>query len=137
MDNEFDKKKVYAKYRLERAKEEYETAIDMLRNNHFRAANNRAYYSIFHAIRSVLAFDGFDSKKHSGIIAYFRREYIKSGIFPIEMSDIIGTAFEIRNASDYDDMYIATKAEAEEQIERAKRFYLQVAAYVEEKLQKS
>lgn len=137
MDNEFDKKKVYARYRLERAKEEYETAIDMLRNNHFRAANNRAYYSIFHAIRSVLAFDGFDSKKHSGIIAYFRKEYIKSGIFPIEMSDIIGTAFEIRNASDYDDMYIATKAEAEEQIERAKRFYLQVAAYVEEKLQES
>jgi len=137
LDNEFDKKKVYARYRLERAKEEYETAIDMLRNNHFRAANNRAYYSIFHAIRSVLAFDGFDSKKHSGIIAYFRKEYIKSGIFPIEMSDIIGTAFEIRNASDYDDMYIATKAEAEEQIERAKRFYLQVAAYVEEKLQES
>jgi len=39
LDNEFDKKKVYARYRLERAKEEYETAIDMLRNNHFRAAN--------------------------------------------------------------------------------------------------
>ncbi|MCD7815309.1 MAG: HEPN domain-containing protein [Bacteroides sp.] len=137
MDNTFDKKKVYAKYRIERAKEEYETAIDMLQNNHFRAANNRAYYSIFHAIRSVLAFDGFDSKKHSGIIAYFRKEYIKSGIFPIEMSDIIGTAFEIRNASDYDDMYIATKAEAEEQIERAKKFYAQVAVYVEEKIGES
>ena len=134
MDSEFDKKKVYAKYRLDRAKEEYETAEDMLRNNHYRAANNRAYYSIFHAIRSVLAFDGFDSKKHSGIIAYFRKEYIKSGIFPIEMSDIIGTAFEIRNASDYDDMYIATKSEAEEQIERAKIFYVQIAEYVEKKL---
>ena len=37
----------------------------------YRSANNRAYYSIFHAIRSVLALDGFDSKKHSGVISEF------------------------------------------------------------------
>ncbi|MCD8326708.1 MAG: HEPN domain-containing protein [Lachnospiraceae bacterium] len=129
-----DKKSEYARYRLNRAKEEYETAVDMLEGNHYRAANNRAYYSIFHAMRSVLAFDGFDSKKHSGIIAYFRREYIKTGIFSEELSDIIGASFEIRNASDYDDMYIVTRTEAEEQIERAKKFYAAVEKYVVQKL---
>ncbi len=129
-----DKKKEYAAYRLQRAKEEYETAVDMLKDRHFRAANNRAYYSVFHGMRAVLAFDGFDSKKHSGIIAYFRKEYIKTGIFDSSLSDIIGEAFEIRNASDYDDMYIATEKEAKEQIERAAYFYKSVEEYVKKKM---
>ena len=62
-------------------------------------------------MRAVLAFDGYDSKKHSGIIAVFRKDYIKTAVFDISLSDIIGTASEIRNASDYDDMFIADKAE--------------------------
>lgn len=135
MDNEFDKKTEYAKYRLERSKEEYETAIDMLDAKHFRAANNRAYYSIFHGMRSVLALDGFDSRKHSGIISFFRKEYIKTGIFESGLSDIIGEAFEIRNASDYDDMYLATEKEAREQVERAGQFYDAISAYVINRLE--
>lgn len=79
-----------------------------------RIANNRAYYAIFHAMRAVLVFDNFDSSKHSGVIAEFRRRYIKEGIFPAEISKMIGAAFTIRNASDYDDMFIASKDDTEE-----------------------
>lgn len=133
MDN-FDKKNEYAKYRLERSKEEYEASLVLYESRHYRAANNRAYYSIFHGMRAVLAFDGFDSKKHSGIIAVFRKDYIKTGIFDEYLSDIIGAASEIRNASDYDDMYIATKNETEEQIKNAKLFYDAIFAYVSQKI---
>ncbi len=134
MDETVGLKQDYAKYRLERAKEEYETAVVLYNTEHYRAANNRAYYSIFHAMRSVLAFDGYDSKKHSGIIGMFRKEYIKSSIFPESLSDIIGNASEIRNASDYDDMFIASIAETKEQIENAKVFLEYVSEYVEKKL---
>ena len=85
-------------------------------------------------MRAVLAFDGFDSKKHSGIIAVFRKDYIKTGIFDDQLSDIIGTASEIRNASDYDDMYLATKDETEEQIKNAKIFYDTISAYISQKI---
>ena len=132
--DDFDKKKEYAKYRLERSKEEYETSLVLFESRHYRAANNRAYYSIFHGMRTVLAFDGFDSKKHSGIIAIFRKDYIKTGIFDEYFSDIIGTASEIRNASDYDDMYLATRDEAEEQIKNAKVFLDRISAYVNQKI---
>lgn len=64
-------------------------------------------------------FDDFDSSKHSGVIAEFRRRYIKEGIFPVKVSRMIGEAFTIRNASDYDDMFIASKADTEEQIANA------------------
>ena len=135
MDNAEDRKKEYASYRLARAQEECETAVILYHAGHFRAANNRAYYSIFHAMRAVLAFDGYDSKKHSGIIGVFRKEYIKGGVFDVMMSDIIGTASEIRNASDYDDLFIADKTETAEQIENAKIFLEEIKKYVEKRLQ--
>ena len=134
MDNIVERKKEYASYRLEREREEYETAVILYDTGHYRAANNRAYYSIFHAMRSVLAFDGYDSKKHSGIIAVFRKDYIKNGIFDVSLSDIIGCASEIRNASDYDDMFIADKTETAEQIQNAKVFLDEITSYVEKRL---
>ena len=111
--------KDYAKYRIERAREDLEAAHLLYDAGNYRIANNRAYYAIFHAMRAVLVFDNFDSSKHSGVIAEFRRRYIKEGIFPIEISKMIGSAFTIRNASDYDDMFIASKSETEEQINNA------------------
>ena len=50
------------------------------------------------------------------VLAEFRRKYIKEGIFPVEISRMIGEAFTIRNASDYDDMFLASKADTEIQI---------------------
>ena len=103
----------------------------------YRIANNRAYYSIFRSMRSVLTFDSFDTKKHSGVIAEFRKRYIKEGIFPVELSAMIGSAFTIRNASDYDDMFIASKSDTEQQIKNAKRIYEEVEVYVKKMLDDS
>ncbi|MCI8663280.1 MAG: hypothetical protein HFG69_08540 [Hungatella sp.] len=78
----------------------------------------------------MLVFDNFDSGKHSGIIAEFRRKYIKGGIFPVEMSRMIGSAFTIRNASDYDDMFLASREDIEEQIANAEYVYREISAYI-------
>ena len=122
--------KDYAKYRIERAREDLEAAHLLYDAGNYRIANNRAYYAIFHAMRAVLVFDNFDSSKHSGVIAEFRRRYIKEGIFPIEISKMIGSAFTIRNASDYDDMFIASKSETEEQINNAEYVYRNLSEYI-------
>ena len=46
-----DKKAIeLAKYRLERAKQDLGDTELLYKNNSLLAANNRAYYSIFHAI---------------------------------------------------------------------------------------
>lgn len=122
--------KDYAKYRIERAREDLEAAHLLYDAGNYRIANNRAYYAVFHAMRAVLVFDNFDSSKHSGVIAEFRRRYIKEGIFPIEISKMIGSAFTIRNASDYDDMFIASKSETEEQINNAEYVYRILSEYI-------
>ncbi len=122
--------KDYAKYRMERAREDLDAAHLLFNAGNYRIANNRAYYAIFHAMRAVLVFDNFDSSKHSGVIAEFRRRYIKEGIFPTEMSKMIGSAFTIRNASDYDDMFIASKNDTEEQINNAEYVYKVINEYI-------
>lgn len=126
--------KDYARYRISRAKEDLDAAHLLFEAGKYRIANNRAYYAIFHAMRAVLVFDDFDSSKHSGIIAEFRRRYIKEGIFPTRVSKMIGEAFTIRNASDYDDMFIASKTDTEEQITNAEYVYKLLYEYIQHKI---
>ncbi len=68
-----------SKYRLSSAQENYCIADELIQNGHYKVANNRAYYSIFHAMRAVLALDGVDFKKHSGVIGYFNQHFLKTG----------------------------------------------------------
>ena len=68
-----------SRYRLETAKEDLKTAKDNLRDGNLRASVNRSYYAIFHALRSVLALEQFDSGKHSGIICAYQSELCKDG----------------------------------------------------------
>ena len=119
-----------AKYRLERAKEDLDCSIEELEKHKLRIAANRAYYSIFHSMRSILALEAKDFKKHSAVRAYFNQYYINAGLFPSKLSKLISKAEEIRNASDYDDFYIAVLDEVKEQVESAKLIYGLVEKYI-------
>ncbi len=92
---------------------------------------NRSYYAIFHAVRAVVALDGFDSKKHKGIISYFNRNYVKNRTFPADTSAIIETAFEVRGNADYEDYYEVTPEAAQEQINNAEYIISTIKPYLE------
>lgn len=127
MDN---KLKELAKYRIEKAKSDLESSALMLQNAKFSQSLNRSYYAIFHAARSLLAFDKFDSKKHSGIIAYFNQNYIKTGKIEVKFSLILMSAEKIRVQSDYDDFYVARKEEAKTQLANARKFLIRIERYI-------
>lgn len=116
--------------RIERSRDCLREAKLLLDNGEYRGAANRAYYAAFHALRAVLALDDFDSKKHSGVISKFRETYIKTGRFTPEMSDTISSLFRIRSASDYDDFYIASKADVETQYQRAEQLVAEIERYL-------
>ena len=98
----------------------------------YRAAANRSYYAIFHAMRAVLALDEVDMSKHSGIMAEFRRRYLKTEILDRKLSATISQAFEVRNASDYDDFYIVSREDVDLQIDKAIQFILAIGEYLAE-----
>ena len=107
------------------------TAGILLDAGDYKSVANRLYYAIFSAMRAVLALDGFDSKKHSGIIARFRQSYIKTGTFSTEMSKIIDDLEVIREDSDYDDFYIISKEDVMLQYQRAEFFVSEVERYLQ------
>lgn len=113
-------------YRLDNAKEKLESAKLLLDGGKYRDSIGRSYYAIFTAVRAVLANDKVDFSKHSGVIAYFQKEYIKTGKFDVKYSRYLQTAFQIRNSCDYDDFFIASKQDAEEQYSRAMEFYEEI-----------
>jgi uncharacterized protein (UPF0332 family) len=121
---------VLSKYRIEKARESIADAKVLFENSSYRSSNNRAYYAIFDTMRAVLALEGSDYKKHSGLIQHFQKEYIKTGVFPKELSKTITSASIIRNASDYEDFYIATKAEAQIQLDASADFINTVVEYL-------
>ena len=64
------------------------------------------------------------------MIAQFRKEYLKTDVLPRELSVFIDELVEIRQGSDYDDFYIVTKAEVEEQLKNAVIFVNEVEKYL-------
>ena len=96
-------------YRIETAQSDIKAAEILLNAKEFRGANNRAYYGIYHAISAIHALDGNAYKRHKDALA-------------------------IRHASDYDDFYIATREEAEEQIETGKQLLELIEEYIKRKL---
>mgnify|MGYP002744523753 FL=1 len=108
-----------SKYRFQRSKEIIGDAKLLISDKSFSSSVNRSYYAIFHALRAITALDGFDSSKHSGIIAYINREYVKNGIFDKSLSKILDTSFRLREKADYDAFFIVSKDTAIEQLEKA------------------
>lgn len=119
-----------AKYRLNRSKEDLKTAEDNYNEKSYRASVNRSYYAIFHALRSVTALDQFDSRKHSGIIAYINQNYVKTGVFDKSFSKMVDSAFRLREKADYDDFYIVSEEEAKIQLNKAKTIIDEVESYL-------
>lgn len=107
------------RHRLNVAKEDLDSARLTFGAGQYRAANNRAYYSIFHTICAVLAKEGIAFKKHKDTLSYFNKNYVQPEIFPRELGKKIVKAEEIRHASDYDTFYIASKEITAQQIETA------------------
>ena len=128
-----DEKKGLSNARYLRAQECLEAARLLLDAGDFKSAANRSYYAVFHAMRSVLAFDGIDMKHHSGIISEFRRLYIKTGILDKSLSPIISVLFNTRQDSDYDDFFVISKAEVAEQITNADTFLTAIQQFLDTK----
>lgn len=73
-------------------------------------------------------------KKHSGVISYFRKNYIKTGLLDASLSDMIGDMQEAREDSDYDMVIQYDLDSAKEYFEMAKEFVNAIEKYLNEKL---
>lgn len=125
-----DYKRELIEYRLSVAKEKIHSAKILLDDGSYKDSVGRSYYAMFSAVRSLLANDEVDFSKHAGVIAYFQKEYVKTGKFDKEYSKYLNGAFQIRNNCDYADFFMISKEDAVEQYERAEKFINVVEEYL-------
>ena len=121
-----------AKIRLERAKELMEEAENLLESEHYKSANNRAYYSIEKSINALLAKEEIFTKTHKGCLLSFNKVFVREtkGGFTQDDYKQAAKAEEIRSASDYDDFYMANKNETIELVKFCQIFYDKVERYI-------
>ena len=125
--------KELAKHRLEQAKEDLKASKVLYDIKLFKSANNRAYYSIFHSMKAILALEPIDFKRHKDVIAYFNKNYIHTEIFPKHMGRRISDASKIREDSDYDDEFVVRPEDTLAQIETAEEMIKLTEEYINKK----
>lgn len=120
-----------SQYRYDKALKFLNTSRALLEHGDTDSSANRAYYAVFYAMLAVTALDGFESSKHSGVIAYFNQHYVKTGIFSREISEMIAGASKLRERADYKNFYTTPNEAAEEQIHCAEDVTAMVKPYLE------
>jgi len=118
------------RWRLEKAERTFKEGEQLLDAGSYNGAINRFYYAAFHAVRALLALRKLDSAKHSGVIAFFNREYVKTGVISKAASKTLTAIFNMRSEADYDDFKSFTLQEATEAREAVRSLIDEVSAYV-------
>lgn len=118
------------KYRMQESKDTLQVAENCLRDGFYKDAINRSYYSAFYAIKAVLALGTVDFKRHKDVVAYFNKEYVATKVFSREIGRRLATLKQLREKSDYDDFYIASREKATEQFETAKLILQSIEEYL-------
>jgi uncharacterized protein (UPF0332 family) len=104
-----------SEYRLSQARDSLREADVLLREGMSpRSVMNRLYYAMFYAVLALLQAKQLGTSKHSGAIALFDREFVKTGILPKELSKALHRAFELRQKGDYMEEAEITPADLEE-----------------------
>ena len=129
-----DKKEALMRYRLQQAEESLEEARYLFDGGKStRSVVNRVYYSMLYAVLALLIHEPYSSSKHTGVIGYFNRRFIREGVFHENMGRCLNRAFELRQRSDYREYSDASREEVEPLINAAGVFIKTIHGYCAEK----
>jgi uncharacterized protein (UPF0332 family) len=117
---------------IEHAYRMLEVATHNLSGGFYGSAINRAYYAIFYAACALLTTQSATRSKHSGVVAAFRRLFVKPGFIEAEYSEIYGRVMDDRHISDYDIEMPIEPDRAQRDLEDARRFVQRVERYLRE-----
>ena len=126
-----ERQKNLSNYRIAEAEDSLKVAAHCLKEGLYKDSINRSYYAAFYAVKAILALSTVDFKRHKDVMGYFNKEYVAKEIFPREIGRKLGTLQRVREKSDYDDFYIASREKAEEQFQTAVLVIGEVKKYLD------
>jgi uncharacterized protein (UPF0332 family) len=102
----------------------------LLKEAYFSFAASRAYYSMFYAVEALLLSRELSFSKHSGVIAAFGKQFVKTGAFDSRFHRYLLNAFELRNAGDYGAVQGVGEGAARQVIEEAGELLAAIEHYL-------
>ncbi|MBD3286710.1 HEPN domain-containing protein [candidate division WOR-3 bacterium] len=98
---------------IKRAQRYLKSAKLLLKEGDNESSVSRIYYAMFYSVQALLLTKNLSFSSHKGVISAFGEQYVKTGIFPNEMSRELTRAFEKRQAGDYEYTFVISAEEAE------------------------
>jgi len=117
---------------LARARRVLRTGHLALEDGDYITAVNRAYYAIFYAANALLATEGLERSKHSGVIAAFRQHFVKTGLIEAEYSRFYGATMDDRHEGDYEVESVLDYGKAKRDLDWANHFVARIEAALDE-----
>lgn len=102
---------------LEKSGEFLSQADKMIEIEMWDIAANRYYYACFHAVQALLLKNQITCHSHSGLIACFGQNFIKTGILPKGMGAFLSRMEQLRQKGDYNCCYSVTEDEVKTMVE--------------------
>ena len=118
-----------SKYRLRQAEEALSEAQILSDAGHYRGSINRAYYAMFYALQILTIQNRAKVSKHTGVISFFDREYVKTGRIDKRFSKWVHRLFDLRQDADYGDMFEPSREQCREALEQATEFVQHIRDY--------
>lgn len=131
--SEEEQRKTLSLARLKRSKQHLKSARDLLANDDFADSVSRSYYTIFQAARALLALEGVESRKHSGVVSLFNRRFVKTGKVDKRLGVLLKDARRSREMADYTELAEFSREDAEGQIADAEAFLREVESLIAKK----
>ena len=109
-------------YRLNRAEETIQEAIDMLEKDHFNASINRLYYACYYAVSALLIKNNIQAYTHAGVKQMLGMNFVVTEKLERSYNVIYSELFDKRHSGDYDDFLCYDKETVERLLPEAQAF---------------
>ena len=117
---------------LERAEASIRAAKDLAAGDYYDFAASRAYYAAFYAATAVLLCKELEFSKHSGVIAFIHREFVKTGRLDKRYGKDLNWLFELRGIGDYGATIHVSQRDAGKAIRVAEEFLRAIEGLIRE-----
>ncbi len=123
------------RYRIQRAHETLDEALLLFTAGHLNTYINRLYYAGFYAVYALLLTKNISTSKHTHLRSLLHRDYVKTGLVPVELGRHFDLLFDSRQESDYADYVTFKKDEVQPWLDKTKSFVTHIEQLIEENIQ--
>ncbi len=117
-----EEKQALVTFKLEKCDIAYREMLFAFQNEMYSTAANRLYYAIFYACAALLLKNGLASHTHKGAFSLVNQHFIKEGIISHDFWPLLHKTYVLRQESDYDDFFMASKEDVEQYLAPSKEF---------------